>query len=239
MNPLKNKVVWVTGAGRGIGKAIAEAFGREKAILALSSRTIEEIKSVSKSINQKRGEARPFRCDVSSESEIINTVGKIEKTFGNINILINNAGVVKFVPLIETSTEDWDLMMNINLKGAFLCTKKVLPSMIEQKGGHIINIVSVAGIQPFRFSSAYCASKYGLMGLTAVTREEVRENNIKVTAILPGAVDTPIWNNIGGDFDRSEMMPPEDIAQIVISACKQTKKTLVEDIIIRPVAGNL
>lgn len=239
MNSLKNKIVWVTGAGRGIGKAIAKAFGREKAILALSSRTIEEIKSVSESINQKGGEARPFRCDVSSESEIINTVGKIEKTFGNINILINNAGVVKFVPLVETSAEDWDQMMNINLKGAFLCTKKILPSMIEQRDGHIINIVSVAGIQPFRTSSAYCASKYGLMGLTAVTREEVREHNIKVTAIIPGAVDTPIWNNIGGDFDRSKMIPPEDIAQIVISACKQTKKTLVEDIIIRPVSGNL
>ena len=145
----------------------------------------------------------------------------------------------KFVSLIETSIEDWDWMLNINLKGAFLCTKRVLPCMIEQKEGHIVNIVSVAGIQPFHSSSAYCASKYGMMGLTAVTREEVRKYNIIVTAILPGAVDTPIWNNIEGDFDRSKMMPPEDIAQTVIFACKQSEKTLIEDIIVRPVAGNL
>lgn len=239
MNSLENKVVWVTGAGRGIGRAIAEAFGKEKTMLALSSRTADEIKSVAESIGENGGKACPFPCDVSSEADVNSTVNKIEKTLGNINILINNAGVAMFMPLVETSVEDFDLMVNINLKGVFLCTKRVLPSMIEQKKGHIVNIVSVAGIQPFSGSSAYCASKYGMMGLTAVTREEVREYGIKVTAVLPGAVDTPIWNNIEGDFDRSKMMPPEDIAQAVISACKQSNKTLIEDIIIRPVAGNL
>ena len=239
MNSFENKVVWVTGAGRGIGKAIAEAFGKEKTMLALSSRTADEIKSVAESIGKSGGRACPFPCDVSSEADVNSTVNKIEKTLGNINILINNAGVARFMPLVETSVEDFDLMMNINLKGAFLSTKRVLPSMIERKKGHIVNIVSVAGIQPFSGSSAYCASKYGMMGLTAVTREEVREYNIKVTAILPGAVDTPIWNNIGGDFDRSKMMLPEDVAQAVISACKQSGKALIEDVIIRPVAGNL
>ncbi|HJN01916.1 MAG: SDR family NAD(P)-dependent oxidoreductase [Nitrospinota bacterium] len=239
MNSLENKVVWVTGAGRGIGKAIAVAFGKEKTMLALSSRTANEIKSVSESINKNGGTACPFPCDVSSEADMKSTVKKIKKTLGDINILVNNAGVARFMPLVETSMDDWDRMININLKGAFLCTKAVLPTMIEQKEGHIVNIVSVAGIQPFPNASGYCASKYGMMGLSAVTREEAREHNVKVTAILPGAVDTPIWNNIEGDFDHSKMMLPEDIAQTVILACKQPKKTLIEDIIIRPITGNL
>jgi len=239
MGSLKNKNIWITGAGRGIGKAIAAAFGKEKAILALSSRTAGEVKSVSKFINKNGGRAHHFQCDVSIESDVIKTVKKIKKNLGQIDILINNAGVFRFMPLVETSAENWDMMMNINLKGAFLCTKMILPSMIERRVGHIINIVSVAGIEPFQTSSAYCASKYGLMGLTAVTREEAREHNVKVTAILPGAVNTSGWDNIEGDFDRSVMMPPEDIAQAVISACKQPGKTLIEDIIVRPVTGNL
>lgn len=239
MSSLENKVVWVTGAGRGIGKAIAEALGKEKAVLALSSRTADEIKSVAESVNANGGKACSFPCDVSSETDVSGTVKKIEKTLGGINLLINNAGVAKFAPLVETSIDDWDRMMNINLKGAFLCIREVLPSMIEKKSGHIINIVSVAGIEPFSNSSAYCSSKYGMMGLTSVTREEAREHNIKVTAILPGTVNTPIWDDIGGDFDRSKMMPPEDIAQAVLAACKQSEKTSIENIIIRPAAGNL
>lgn len=239
MESLENKIVWVTGAGRGIGKAIAEAFGKEKAALALSARSAEELQSLSEFIKASGGSASPFPCDVSSEKEVENTFNKIEKTLGKIDILINNAGVARFGPLIETTIEDWDWMMDINLKGAFLCTKIVLPSMIEKKGGHIFNMVSVAGIQPLPFSAAYGASKYGLMGLTAITREEMRKHNIKVTAIIPGAVDTPIWEGIEGDFDHSKMIPPEDIARAIISASKQTPNTVFEDIIIRPVAGTL
>jgi len=239
MESLKNKVVWVTGAGRGIGKAIAEAFGRENAVLALSSRSTEELQSLSESINAKGTKASPFSCDVSSEGEVKNTFDKIEKTLGKIDILINNAGVARFKPLLETTAEDWDWMMDINLKGAFLCVKMVLPAMIEKRMGHIFNMVSVAGIQPLPFSAAYGSSKYGLMGLTAITREEVRKHNIKVTAIIPGAVDTPIWKGIEGDFDHSKMIPPGDIAQAIISACKQTSNTVFEDIIIRPIAGTL
>lgn len=239
MEFLKNKVVWVTGGGRGIGKAIAEAFGGEKAGLAISSRTPEELQSVSEVINEKGGRAYPFPCDVSSENEVKNTFDQIEKTLGKIDILINNAGVAKFVPLLETTVEDWDWMMNINLKGAFLCTKTVLPSMIEKREGHIFNVTSVAGTKPFPSAAAYGASKYGLMGLTAVTREEVRKYNVKVTAIIPGAVDTSIWKGIEGDFDHSKMMPPEDIANAVIMACKQTSNTVLEDIILRPVSGDL
>jgi len=239
MESLENKVVWVTGAGRGIGKAIAEAFGKEKAAVALSARTTEELQSLSESINATGGKASPFPCDVSSEEEALNAFKKIQKSLGAIDILINNAGVAKFRPLLETTTEDWDWMMDINLKGAFLCVKMVLPFMIEKRSGHIFNMVSVAGIQPLPFSAAYGASKYGLMGLTAITREEVRKHNIKVTAIIPGAVDTPIWKGIEGDFDHSKMVPPEDIAQAVIIASKQTPNTVFEDIIIRPIAGTL
>lgn len=239
MTSLTDKVIWVTGAGRGIGKAIAEAFGREKAIVALSSRTAEEIQSVSESIKEKGGKAYPFPCDVASETDVKNTFDKIKNSAGEINILINNAGVARFKPIIETSSEDWDWMMNINLKGAFLCTKVVFPAMIEQKAGHIVNISSIAGIQPFPSSSAYCSSKYGMMGLTAVTREEAREHNIKVTAVLPGSVDTSIFDNIDMDFDRTKMMLPEDIARTVILACKQSQNTVVEDIILRPIVGNL
>ncbi len=239
MESLENKVVWVTGAGRGIGKAIAEAYGKEKTAVALSARTAEELRSLSESINATGGKASPFPCDVSSEKEVKNTYHKIQKTLGSIDILINNAGVAKFRPLLETTTEDWDWMMDINLKGAFLCVKIVLPAMIKKRSGHIFSIVSVAGIQPLPFSAAYGASKYGLMGLTAITREEVRKHNIKVTAIIPGAVDTPIWKGIEGDFDHSKMVPPEDIAQAVITASKQTPNTVFEDIIIRPIAGTL
>ena len=127
--------------------------------------------------------------------------------------------------------------MDVNRKGAYLCSHAVLPDMIEKKAGHIINVVSVAGKQPYYSCGGYCASKYGLLGFTDVLRLEMRKHGIKVTAFLPGATDTAIWGD--ADVDRSKMMTPEQVAEGIVSICYSNPNVLNEEIVMRPIGGDL
>lgn len=237
MDKLQKKVVWITGSGRGIGKAAAVAFAGEGAQVVVSSRSPDEIKAVVSEIKQAGFQALAIPCDVSQNDQVENLTKHVIRKFGKIDILVNNAGLGLFSKIIETNEEDWEAMMNVNVKGAFLCSQAVLPHMINNSSGHIINVVSVAGKQPFSNCGGYCASKYAMLGFTDVLRLETRNYGIKVTAFLPGATNTAIWGD--ADVNRSKMMRPGEVAQVIVSICLDGAGALQEEVVMRPLGGDI
>ncbi len=234
---LNGKVAWVTGSGRGIGRAIARILAQHGARVVLSARTVAEIEAVAAEINEAGKQAMAMPCDVRQADQVNRLVVGVQRTYGEIDILINNAGVAVFDKVTDISEGDWDAMSATNLKGAFLCTQAVLPGMIERKYGHIINVVSVAGKKPYYKCAGYCASKYGLLGFTEVLRMETREHGIRVTALMPGATDTQLWGE--RDVDHGKMIQPEEIAESVIAILQAGEGATVEDLVIRPKGGDL
>ncbi|HOK54352.1 MAG TPA: SDR family oxidoreductase, partial [Armatimonadota bacterium] len=179
MHELKDKVVQITGAGRGIGRAIALAMAREGAKVAMAARTEREINTVAEEINLAGGTAIAIRTDLMSESDIKKMVYETEQAFGPIDILINNAGVLKLAPVTEISTSMWDELISVNLRAVFLACREVLPGMMERKSGRIINIGSMAGRRGYVEQGAYCAAKHGLIGLSKVMALETQRYCIR------------------------------------------------------------
>lgn len=237
MRPLQDMVAWVTGAGRGIGAAIAKELAHAGSRVVLSSRHREELQQTAQDIVSRSGQAEIMVCDVTRNQEVQATVAGIRTLWGPVAILINNAGLAVFRKIIDTREEDWDAMMQANAKSAFLCSQAVLPDMIAGQSGHIINIVSVAGRQPFYNCGGYCAAKYALHGFTDVLRMETRKHGIRVTAVMPGATDTAIWGD--AQVDRRRMMSPEEVARAVVAICDPNSPAMVEELVIRPQGGDL
>ncbi|MER3445757.1 MAG: short-chain dehydrogenase [Candidatus Dadabacteria bacterium] len=234
---MNREIVVVTGAGKGIGKEIAFEFAKEGAAVVICARTLSSIKAVEREIKERGGEALAVVCDVGVEEEVKSFINRISRISGNINALVNNAGVAFVESVSRLDLSKWEQTIRVNLTGAFLMTKYALGFMGE--GGHIFNIASVASKTGFPNWSAYCASKSGLIGFTNSIREELRGIGIKVTAIIPGPTDTPLWNEIPGNWDRTRMMKPEDVARAVVNIYKQPGGTLTEEIVIMPVGGVL
>ncbi len=234
---LNGKIVWITGSGRGIGEATAFALAAKGAQVVVSARRDEDIARVAGEINANGGSALAIQCDVQKNSDILQLVKQTQEVWGAVDILINNAGIAVFKKILDTSEEEWDAMMNTNLKSAFLCTKAVLPDMVRMQRGKIINIVSVAGKQAYLNCGGYCASKFGLRGFTDVLRLEHRGHGIQVTSIIAGATNTGIWGDAAVDF--SVMMTPEHVSQAIVSVCEAGDSTHVEEIVLRPQSGDL
>jgi 3-oxoacyl-[acyl-carrier protein] reductase len=234
---MKGKIAWVTGSGRGIGRAIAIALANHGAQVVLSARTVSEIEAVASEITELGGQALAMPCDVRHADQVRRLVVAVQRTYGEIDVLVNNAGVAVFDKIADTSEGDWDAMMDTNLKGAFLCTQTVLPSMVERQTGHIINIVSVAGKTPYYKCGGYCASKFGLLGFTEVLRMETRKYGVRVSSLMPGATDTFIWGD--AEVDHSRMMPAEQIAESVLTILHAGESATVEELVIRPKGGDV
>ncbi|MBP2001495.1 3-oxoacyl-[acyl-carrier protein] reductase [Paenibacillus shirakamiensis] len=219
---LKDKTAIITGAGKGIGRAIAIALAGEGVHLGLISRTLEEVEALASQLQQQFGiQAYAAEADISADDEVEEAVAKLTGSLEHIDILINNAGVGKFGKLLEMDPEEWRQIVDINLMGTYNMLRAVLPGMVERNSGDIINIASTAGEKGFATGSAYCASKFAVMGMTESVMQEVRKNNIRVTALTPSTVNTPLAVNAGlsiGDEDR--MMQPEDVAEVVLTALR-------------------
>ncbi len=232
-------VVWVMGASRGIGMEIAKQFASIGCEVCLSSRTKSKLLVVQKEIKQLGGRATIFPCDISETEQIISTAKKIEKKFGRIDILINNAGITSFKNVADELLEMIDDILDINLEGPIVCTKAVLKGMIERRSGWIINILSTVAIKTFKGSGAYTAAKEGLFGFAKVLREEVRTHNIKVINIIPGATETEMWHPKLRRKYGKRMMKPRDVAEAVLNVYRIPESVVAEDVVLRPVHGDL
>ncbi len=221
----------VTGGSRGIGKEVASLLSKMGASVVVCSRTQSEIDSVVKEIrgmmtdgNNHQGESDDdrllgIRCDVSKSSEVDHLIKLTIANFKFINILVNNAGIVFVKRLLDTSEEEWDKTIDTNLKGAFLCSKAVLPSMIQNRSGVIIILSSGAGKTGFPELSAYCASKFGMIGLTESLAWEVGNYGIRVMAISPGEVDTKMQEDVDPGYYRNnkhKMLKSKTVAEKIL-----------------------
>lgn len=230
MQSLQNKIALVTGAGKGIGKAIALALAAEGVQVGLLARTQKDLEAVADEIRGKGGKAAFATADISKIDEVNVAVAKISADLGPIDILINNAGTGTFGKFLELEPEVWENQIRINLFGVYYATRAVLPQMIERKSGDIINISSTAGKSGAAVTSAYSASKFGVFGLSESLMQEVRKHNIRVTALAPSTIVTELAesaNLIIGDPER--VMHPEDFAELIIAQLKLHPRVLLKE----------
>lgn len=232
-NPLTNKIALVTGAGRGIGRAISLALGTAGAHVIAAARTQAEIDAVAREIEQAGGTASAWPVDLSSEAEIAALFDFIRQGFGRLDVLVNNAGIGLFGPLVEFASADLDRLYTVNVRGAFLCCQQALRLMIPQASGYLINISSVVGFKGYAGQGGYTMSKHALMGLTKTLALEAQPHGIRVSVISPGGVDTLMIGAARPDLDRSGLLQPEDIAQTVLFLLSLSDQAAVDEIYIR------
>lgn len=218
---LKGKVALVTGAGKGIGRATAIALAHEGVNVGLLARTEQDLVEVAKEIEALGVKTAYATADVSSMEEVNAAVEKLKTSLGPVDILINNAGIGKFGKFLELEPEEWKKIIDINLIGVYYVTRAVLPQLIDKNGGDIINISSTAGQKGAPVTSAYSASKFGLLGLTESLALEVRKHNIRVTALTPSTVATELaYKENLTDGNPEKVMQPEDLAEYMVAQLK-------------------
>jgi NADP-dependent 3-hydroxy acid dehydrogenase YdfG len=233
LSTLERKVAIVTGAGRGIGKAIAVSLAQAGCRVVLAARTGEQIEAVQKEILSRGGEALAIPTDLTVDEDIRRLVEESQAKWGAVDILINNAGWGKRAPVVTASLTDWDQTFRLNLRTPMVLAKALLPNMIAKREGAVINIGSVSGKTGEANGAAYSATKFGLIGFTQSLYEEVREHNIKVAVILPGFVDTPLIPP-NRQLDRSKMIQADDIAQTVLFVLTSPATCCPVEITVRP-----
>jgi len=233
LSRLEGKVAIVTGAGRGIGKAISVSLAKAGCRVVLAARTREQIEAVQKKILSQGGDALGVPTDLTADEDIQRLVEESQAKWGAADILINNAGWGKRAPVVGASLTDWDQTFRLNLRAPMVLAKALLPNMIAKREGAVINIGSVSGKTGEANGAAYSASKFGLIGFTQSLYEEVREHSIKVAVILPGFVDTPLIPP-NRQLDRSKMIQADDIAQTVLFVLTSPATCCPVEITVRP-----
>ncbi|WP_019421505.1 3-ketoacyl-ACP reductase [Paenibacillus sp. OSY-SE] len=227
---LNNKVALITGAGKGIGRALAIALAKEGTHLGLVARTTSDLEALKSSLTKEYGvKVSIAAADISVQAEADKAVAAIRDELGTIDILVNNAGIAKFGTVLDMDPAEWERIIQVNLMGTYYVTRAVLPTMIGQNSGSIINVASTAGERGFATGSAYNASKFAVMGLTEALMQEVRKHNIRVTALTPSTVNTELAVSAGlkiGDEDR--MMQPEDVADLALATLKLPERIFIK-----------
>jgi 3-oxoacyl-[acyl-carrier protein] reductase len=230
MESLNGKNALITGAGRGIGKALGIALAKEGVNVALLARTAAHLQAVADEVEQEGVKAVIVTADVAKIESVNAGVESTIASLGTIDILVNNAGIAAFGGFLDLSTEEWERIMKVNLFGPYYTTRAVLPSMIERKSGDIINISSTAGLRGAAQTSAYSASKFGLIGLSESLMQEVRKHNIRVTTLTPSTVATDLAFDLKlTDGNSEKVMQPEDFAELIISQLKLNRRVFVKD----------
>jgi len=236
--PLRGQVAVVTGASRGIGLALCEALGDAGSDLAITARNAGQLQNAAQELDSRGIRVLSYPSDISSEESVKSFFAQVKKRFGKVDVLINNAGIAHTLsPVSDLAPQVWRQVIDINLTGTFLCSHFCLPLM--KAGATVINNLSVAASGSFPGHSGYNASKYGALGLTNTMREELRENGIRVIALIPGPTDTEIWEQFRPDRPRNRMMTAESVAEAVIACLTLPANAVVEEIRMRPIGGTL
>lgn len=230
---LEGKTALITGAGRGIGQAIATAFAEQGCDVAVTARTASELNETASCIQGIGRRAVALPCDLTLPDAVSEMASTALKALGPIDILVNNAGYACFKPFMELSLEEWQRTLDVNLTGVFLVTRALLPAMIARKSGRIINISSVSGLRPIKNQTVYCASKHGLNGLTTTLAMEVKPYGIRVHAICPGGVITRLSDDNMPERDKTDWMLPEDIAHTALYLASMPERSTTDVIYIR------
>jgi 3-oxoacyl-[acyl-carrier protein] reductase len=236
---LGGQVALVTGAGRGIGRAIALALAREGAEVALAARSAAGIDAVAREAAAGGARALALPADVTDERAVSGLVESVLSRLGRLDILVTAAGVARFGPVATTAVDDWDRTLDVNLRGAYLCCRAVLPAMMARARGTIVNIGSVVTSRTLPGTAAYTASKYGLLGLSRVLAEEMRPHGVRVGVLSAGAVDTALWDQIPDAPDRARMLRPEQVAEAAVLMVTAPPGATVEEISLLPAGGIL
>jgi NAD(P)-dependent dehydrogenase (short-subunit alcohol dehydrogenase family) len=227
---LQNKVAVVTGGSRGIGRAIAERLAREGARVAICGRRQKSVDEALAGLSQA-GEVFGMAADVSKADDVFRLVSEVERKFGAIHILINNAGAGVFRSVADLEPAEWERMIGLNLSGVYYCCHAVLPIFRKNPGGDVINISSLAGKNAFAGGAGYNASKFGLTGFSEAMMLDHRQEGIRVSYIMPGSVDTEFG---GGAAGADWKIAPEDIAEIVVTLLRMPRRTTVSRVEVRP-----
>jgi 3-oxoacyl-[acyl-carrier protein] reductase len=216
---LENKVALITGGSRGIGKAVAAAFAREGAKLALCARSADELQQTIAELRRMKAKAEGWPCDVTMESSVKDLVHEAQRAFGRIDILVNNAGVMtRPAPMVELEVRKWDYTIAVNLRGPFLVTQAVLPFMLKQKSGSVINVSSTIGRGAYANFVAYATSKWGLEGFTQTLAAELRSSHIQVNSVEPGYVATKLTGYRGSN--------PESVTDVFVYLASDESKSV-------------
>ncbi|GGE72882.1 3-ketoacyl-ACP reductase [Priestia taiwanensis] len=226
---LQGKNAIITGAGKGIGRAIAIALAKEGVNVGLLARSEDSLQVVAKEVEAEGVKAVIATADVSVCEDITKAIETLHAGLGSVDILVNNAGIGKFGKFLDLEVAEWEEIIRVNLLGVYYATRAALPSMIEQQSGDIINISSTAGQKGAPLTSAYSASKFGVLGLTESLAMEVRKHNIRVTALTPSTVATDMAMDLGlTDGNPDKVMQAEDIAEFVVAQLKLNKRTFIK-----------
>lgn len=230
---LQGKVALVTGAGRGIGRAVALALARGGVAVGLVARTTSELEDVRSEILAAGGQASVHPTDVSVEGQVAAMVRAIAARWSRLDIVVNNAAIGIYGPLAEFSTEDWDRTMAVNARGPFLVCREAIPYLRQQDTSYIVNISSVVGLKGYADQAAYSASKHAVMGMTKALAREVQGDGIRVHAVCPGGVDTQMAGQARPDLDRSVLMRPDEVAEIVMFLVTRKGNAMIDGIQVR------
>ena len=226
---LKGKVAFITGAGRGIGKATAIALAKEGVNLGIMATTESNLRDVAIVVEGLGVKVAYCAVDVSSLEQVQQAIERITNQIGKADILINCAGVSKFATLLDMDPEEWKKIIDVNLMGTYNVTRTVLPQLIEKNAGDVINISSTNGLGGAATSSAYSASKFGVIGLTESVAQEVRRNNIRVSALTPSTVATDMAIDLNLIPENDEKyMQPEDIAELIVAQLQLNQRVYLK-----------
>ena len=236
---LLGQVAVVTGASRGIGRAVATALARAGAAVALAARSPAELETVAREIRETGGRAVVVPTDVRQEAQVEGLARRALAEWQRVDVLVNAAGVAAFAPVTDSKLDDWDQMLAVNLRGAVLGCRAVLPAMIAKRRGTIINIGSVVTSRSLTGSAAYTASKYGLLGFSRVLAEEMRPHRVRVGVLSAGATDTTLWDAMPGAPARERMLRADQVADAALLMASLDANATLEELTLLPAGGIL
>ena len=236
---LEGKTALITGAGRGIGRAIARAFAAEGAAVALVARSRADLASVAADVREAGGRALAVPTDVTQDAAVESLVENVTGELGRLDILVTSAGAAAFGPVSGSKPADWDTMLSLNLRAVMLCCHAVLPVMMRQRSGLILNLSSIASKRALPGSAVYTATKAGVEAFSRVLAEEMRPHGVRVGVLIPGAVDTPIWDAMGAAPPREKMLRAEDVARAAVLMATLPPNASLEELTLLPAEGIL